>query len=565
MMRRILLSLIAALASASAVFAVDWSIRDISVAVRLYGDGTAVVKEVWDMTAHEGTEVYIPRENLGDIEISNLTVSDENGDQYVFENRWDTSRSLAQKAGRCGFNRTSSGVELCWGLGSYGSHTYSIQYVMSNAVKSLDDYDMLHLQLVNDEMAAPPKHVKVTIEAVDKQIDTSWVRLWGFGYNGTTAFKDGKAVFESTEKFSYQSSVIALLRFDKGVFSPTSVQDRTFSSVLMKAREGAVFDDSVKPSLWDRILDAIETLFYLLITALFIFVPVLYTFRGSRMTRRQKRKLLGANPDKVEWWREVPFDGDILQSDYVLDLFETKRQSNAIASAIILRLLQKGYLAARKDDRDRVEILFAEGKDVGALSDVELGLYTMMQQASGDDGILQDKEFSRWSAKSANRATVRSWASRIASDAKTSLKAEGLFSGRRFSESGKVEAQHLFGFRNFLRDFTMVDIRESQEVALWQDYLVYGALFGIADKVAKELKDVNPQAFEQVAAYDYTTYYDVVRMTDTLSRAITNARYTAPVSSTPGGFGGSFGGFGGHSSFGGGGGFSGGGHGGGVR
>ena len=104
-MRRLIGSLIAALAFANAVFAVDWDIHDINVNVRLYRDGSAIVSEIWNISAQEGTEVYVPRTNLGDIEISDFSVSDETGEIYEFENRWDVDRSLARKAGRCGFHR----------------------------------------------------------------------------------------------------------------------------------------------------------------------------------------------------------------------------------------------------------------------------------------------------------------------------------------------------------------------------------------------------------------------------------------------------------------------------
>lgn len=564
-MRRIIICFAAALAFANAVFAVDWNVRDIDVRVRLYNDGSAVVSETWDMTANEGTEVYIPRENLGDIEISRFSVTDETCIQYEFENKWDVDRSLRQKAGRCGINRTHGGVELCWGLGSYGAHQYRIQYVMSNVVKSLDDYDMLHLQLVNDEMAAPPAHVKVTVESLPRQIDTSWVRIWGFGYNGTTAFEDSCAVFESSEHFRYESSVIALMRFDKGVFNSESIQDKDFQTVLDDAFEGSDFRQEdygyKKTPAWK---EALAMIFSVVFFPLICLLPFFFAMRQGKMTKRQKRKLLGNDPEKVDWYRDLPFKGDIYQTDFVLDKFETKRQSNAVASAIILRLLQKGYLTANKDEKDKVEIYFSDFADLSKLDEHELALYNMMKEASGSDSILQDKEFSRWSAKTANKATIRSWADGIGSYAENKLKSDRNYQARRFTETGKVEAQHVFGFRNFLRDFTLVEDRESIEVALWQDYLVYASLYGIADQVAKELKDINPQAFDEVVMYDYTTFNDVIRMTNHLANNITNARYVpTQASSFPGA--GSFGGFGGGASFGGGGGFSGGGHGGGVR
>ncbi|MDO5443564.1 MAG: DUF2207 domain-containing protein [Bacteroidia bacterium] len=560
-MRRITICIAAALAFANAVFAADWNIRDVDIRVRLYNDGSAVISEKWELTANEGTEMYLPRENMGDMEISEFSVTDETGAQYAYEGRWDVNRSLSQKAGRCGINKTGRGYELCWGIGSYGSHTFNIRYVMSNVVKSLNDYDMLHVQFVNDEMVASPAHVKVTVEALPKQIDTSWVRMWGFGYIGTTSFEDGKAVFESTEHFRYESSIIALMRFDKGVFSPLSVLKKDFKDEQDKAFRGSEYVQGDSRTWWQRLWD---TLYPILIFVVFLLFPFLFARGSGVLTARQKRKILGSKPEKVAWYRDLPFNGDIYKTDYVLDRFDTKRQQNTIASAIILRLLQKGYLAANKDEKGKVEIYFSDFADTSKLDSHELGLYNMMKEASGSDSILQDKEFSRWSGKSSNKGTIRSWAEGIESDAKIALRKDNVYVSRKFTESGRTEAQHVFGFRNFLRDFTLVEDRESVEVGLWQDYLVYASLYGIADQVAKELKDINPQVFDEVVMYDYGTFNDVIRMSNNLANSITNARNVpSQAANFPGS--GSIGGFGGGASFGGGGGFSGGGHGGGIR
>ena len=83
-------------------------------------------------------------------------------------------------------------------------------------------------------------------------------------------------------------------------------------------------------------------------------------------------------------------------------------------------------------------------------------------------------------------------------------------------------------------------------------------MFGIADKVAEQLKDIDPSLFERAVGYDYTTFSGVLDSTETLSRAITGTTASSSGSSGAGGFGGT-------TSFGGGGGFSGGGHGGGGR
>ena len=132
----------------------------------------------------------------------------------------------------------------------------------------------------------------------------------------------------------------------------------------------------------------------------------------------------------------------------------------------------------------------------------------------------------------------------------------------QYAEKGKEEAKKLFGFRRFLQEFTLIGERSTPEVSLWQDYMVFGALFGIADKVGKELKEINPTLYEQLVPMGSATVttLDTWNLSNMLSRNIENAR--AAQQSALERSARSAGGFGGHTSIGGGGGFHGGGHGG---
>ncbi len=558
-----LLLLLAALCMAGALSATV--VPDLDISVRLSRDGSARVREIWAVDVDEGTEWYLPRKNLGDIEISDLRVRNEEGVQYVFEGRWDTDRSIREKAGRCGFVYTGDGVEICWGLGSHGEHTYIVEYVMSNVIKSLDDYDVLHLQLVAPGLNSPPRHVKVAIrtdEALGVQLDTTATRIWGFGYDGVCGFEDGTAVFESTEPFRYRSSVIALLRFDKGTFESSSVQDRSFQDVLELAMDGADFGGDEG----DDEDDILGMLFGFFTTCMLFFSFLARMFRNpNRVSASDKKRILGVRPAQVDWNRDIPFGGDLFASDVTLSRLGEDRKNNALASALILRMVYEGYLDVRKDDKDQVELSFGP-KDPGSLEPVSLGLYKMMREASGSDLILQDKEFSKWSSR--NKKRLIDWTSKIKSTGTKVLKDEGWYASSRYTSSGQEQARKLMGLKKFLSDFTLTGERETIEVKLWQEYLVFGALFGIAGKVAKQLKDIDPVLFERMVVYDYNTFDTILMMTNNMARAITNASYVRP-SSSSGGWSshssGSWGGFGGGSSFGGGGGFSGGGFGGGAR
>ena len=559
------ITLLAALVSTFAAFADEQKVRDLDINVTLYTSGVALIHECWDVhTGDDITEWYLPRENLGDIEIMNFSVLSDK-QQLSDDGEWDVDRSRRQKAGKYGIVHKRNGVELCWGIGEYGDHVYDAFYIMTNTVKSLNDFDCFHMQLVNPGLKAPPKHVRVTVttdEGMGVQLDTTNTRVWGFGYNGSVAFLEGGGVvFESTEPFGYRSSVIALLRFDKGIFDSPSVQERDFQEVLDRALDGASFADDDYEDDDGAMLG--------LISFLMMFLGFLTVVKGARVasgkvSRRAKRKFLGTAESNVSWYRDIPMDGDLIAADYALSRLGEDRKQNALASAEILRMIYQGYLEIRKDADGKIEIAFADSKyGKGEMDAIASDLWSMMLEASGDDRVLQDKEFSTWSNK--NKKRLYSWTEKMTLMGKKRFRDNGWMqaSGTKTTAAGQLEAQHLVGFRKYLNDFTLTGEREAVEVHLWQDYLIYGALLGIADKVAKQLKDIDPVLFEQTMGYDYTTFSGALNSMGRLSRAITSANRSYAASTYSGG--GSRGGFGGHSSFGGGGGFSGGGFGGGGR
>ncbi|MBR5076304.1 MAG: DUF2207 domain-containing protein [Bacteroidales bacterium] len=556
------LILLAALVSTFAVSAREQKVRDVDIRVTLHKNGEALIHEKWDVnTGDEITEWYLPRENLGDIEITGFQVLSDGG-MLSDDGEWNVDRSRSQKAGRYGIVHKRGGVELCWGVGEYGDHLFEPVYTMSNVVKMLSDYDMLHMQFVTDELAAPPQHVRVTVgldESLGVRLDTTNCRIWGFGFEGTAAFEDGQVVFESSEPFRYKSSVIALMRFDKGIFDSPSVQDREFQQVLDRALEGADFgprgDDD------DDWMDGLLGL--LTLAFLYIFCKKSYRKVTGKVGRREKKQVLGINPKQVGWSRDIPFDGDLVAADYTLTRLGEDRKKNALASAEILRMIYTGHLNVSKDADGKVEISFSD-RDTGDMDSVARDLRSMMYEASGDDAVLQDKEFSKWSRKNARR--LYNWTEKIRLVGASNLRDRNWMRGSKYTPEGQAQARGLLGFRKFLEDFTLTSEREAVEAHLWQEYLVFGALLGVADKVARQLKDIDPVLFEKTVAYDFVTMQTLINMTNDLARSITNAATQgSPVSSFGGGGGGSWGGFGGGTSFGGGGGFSGGGHGGGGR
>lgn len=126
---------------------------------------------------------------------------------------------------------------------------------------------------------------------------------------------------------------------------------------------------------------------------------------------------------------------------------------------------------------------------------------------------------------------------------------------RDLTRQGKLQLDEILGLKRFLLDFSLIYERGVKEVVIWQDYMIYALLLGIADKVAPQIRKLYPDALPQIRQFErymgYAGYYNGL-----MYGAYDRERQRLESIRSGGG--------GGKASFGGGGGFSGGG-GGGIR
>ncbi|NLM63459.1 MAG: DUF2207 domain-containing protein [Mollicutes bacterium] len=138
---------------------------------------------------------------------------------------------------------------------------------------------------------------------------------------------------------------------------------------------------------------------------------------------------------------------------------------------------------------------------------------------------------------------------------------------KKRTKQGQEQYVRWIGLKRFINDFGKFEARDLPQIHLWEKYLVYAAVFGIAKKLAKNME----VRFKEMPTSEYTVgdfVFDVayIRMINninySISHGVTNAVSTAmstkAISETKPSSGGGFGG-----GFSGGGGFGGGGGGGG--
>lgn len=577
-------------ATMMSVFASE-EIRSIDIDVVLNDDGSAKITQVWDISTHKGTEFYIPMTRMGDMEIIDFKVSDETGKEFTFVENWDTSASIDEKAYKNGFNPTDEGFELCWGKGSYGDHRYTITYTMTNLVKSYPDADGFNTRFVNDKMSPSVERATVRIRRADAAPNESFVAeetgVFAYGFSGYINVIDGEIEAATDQPIDANNHMTILVRLPKGLLHPISIGSGTFQELQDLANEGSdytpqndYYDEGQSYGGYGTGNFLRSFLVFNPFVIFFVFAAIFSVFKSGSPNRLLKQYKERAKKDgELNYYRQLPMNGEIDATKFALESGGHIVSKENLMGAYILRLVRQKALRPEKISVPKV--FGGEKEEMAFIIDLNVpieekglsDLRDLIVSASGEDGILQEKEMRRWSEKHYKK--IEKWFESLDQRGKDKFGKSGGYqleaqkktlqskAQMTLTEKGYTMIRQALGFKKYLDDFTLISEREVKEVELWDDYLVFASLFGIADKVAQQMKKIYPNFVNESEFYQ--SHMDPIRtlyFANTFNRAINSGYSTGRYQSMGGSR--SFGG-GGSSSFGGGGGFSGGGSGGGSR
>lgn len=130
-------------------------------------------------------------------------------------------------------------------------------------------------------------------------------------------------------------------------------------------------------------------------------------------------------------------------------------------------------------------------------------------------------------------------------------------SATKRTKKGNEQYHKWKGLKNFLADFGRLDEKDLPEIKLWERYLVYATMFGLAVKVQNAMK-MNLERMNYSDNIDFTylyfdNYYFSNSMTNAVNSSFSSARGTISTHELASSSDSSSGGYGGGSSFGGGG------------
>lgn len=245
--------------------------------------------------------------------------------------------------------------------------------------------------------------------------------------------------------------------------------------------------------------------------------------------------------DDLPYYRNPPLGGNLLLSGITLNTVDSlsyfldnipdlkvKFKLRLLYEALILRLIYKGQIqvvsetqngkmqklfrisepaeparggdltASLNNERWRTEnemdkneaigstvIKDAISENRGLINDagIEYLVQSLLYAAAGQDHLLQPKELEDYMTNDANCEEWRPLS--IVLD----ILAEGTLKDNQLKKDNVTQ---VVGFMRYLKDFSLVGERNLEETALWKEYLVFAAFYGIADKVSKDMKKVAP-------------------------------------------------------------------------
>jgi hypothetical protein len=545
------------------VYASDDVINNFDMNIYVDPNGTAHVTETWDATANMGTEFYHSYYNYGNSEFKDFTVTMDDK-AYTNIGTWDLNASLEQKAYKNGFNYVDSGIELCFGKTSMGRHTYVSKYTISNFVLETTDSQIVYWTLLPYNNGGQFQNVHIKIYSDFTYEDT--LEVWGYGnYGGTAYVYDGYIEMTSEGALDNSEYMTILVKYPLGSFTTTN-KDTTnnFDYYYNMAEEGST--DYVDNS--DNSFGGFFNIFKILWFIIFIGGPIYAIIKTKTNGLAGKYRLdFGKRGKKFDsntpMFREIPCDKNIYDAYFISTGFNLIRRKTDFLGAILLKWLKEDKITTKKVITKilKREELAIDLKNSTFINSSEQELYNMMKTASRD-GILESREFENWC--DTNYSKILKWFDDALNNTGFELEEKGYLEKKQTGWNKYIvgdkmfeDANQLYGLRKFLIEFARMGEKTPIEVKLWEEYLMFAQIFGIAEEVAKQFKKLYPQVLEQQGNYDYNTFIFINHISYSGMQSASTAQMRAQ-SYSAGGGGFSSGGGGGGSSGGGGGGGAGG-------
>lgn len=502
----------------TAVDASGARVNSIDINCQIDQNGTATFVEKWDMDVSEGTEGYKIFNGMSDQPLKLIGVTDDRGKTYTNIGSWDSDLSKEYKTNKCGLIRDGGHYELCFGLGDYGRRSYTMTYQIDHFVNQYEDQQGINYAFISD-MALNVGDVTIRVSGITPYSKDN-AKIWAFGYSGSVNFDNGSVVLQTNSLNSNKMQLLMGLESNAYASPNKRHASEKFEDVVKDAKEGSSYSKGMSKAAKIMLFIFIT---FVIVMVIFIIVAVI-VFSDSGVVFENGRTIKGK---EVTPFREIPCDKDIFLFYYLakkLDIIGDDESRENLISGFILKWVRDGVVTIR--EKESGAIVKKKNYDMYLDVDVkfenkqESALYKMFILAS-KDGVLQTKAFQKWCGKHYKK--IDSWFTKVDNIIEDSMNKNGYAKTATvykrvlfwniprdrtvWTNKAYDQCLYVWGFNNFLKDEDNMKEKAAIEVKLWDEYLIFAAVLGIADRVEKQLKVAIPRYEEMTTYNSFPIYY----------------------------------------------------------
>ena len=215
----------------------------------------------------------------------------------------------------------------------------------------------------------------------------------------------------------------------------------------------------------------------------------------NKVSKKRQKQLMD-----IDYFRGIPFD-NLEEAYWVAKEFGLIEEKSDLIGSFILQWVYEDKVRFLKIENafGNQEIAIDLSTYFKTKSTFESRIYGLLLAASDSDKILRSDELEILFKH--KRENIFTFFNNLYSNAKTTLINKGYlittinkYDQLKITYSDELikKASYLRGLKNFLNDFSIMKERESIEVHLWEQYMVYAHLFGITDKIENEFEELYP-------------------------------------------------------------------------
>ena len=496
---------------------------------------------------------------------------------------------------------SSSDYEIAWGvsIGKSTVKKYEINYTVNNIIHKYSDCAELYWQFIGSEFEIDADNIEGIITLPDNSHAKEDIRVWAHGpLNGNIYATSNNTVKFNVPKYKGLNMVEVRLAMPTDLFplSNRSYEENKLDSIISEETEWAN-----AANLQRKANEQMRNIVKYLSLSFAIFTIIFFIGKLKKYINILKENPKKVPEQILDYYRDIPGDKEALPTDAAFlmkrlynipDIISAILLDLSLRKALSFEIIEK--VSSKKEIN--MKLLFDETQ-ADSLKEEEKILYNYLLKASKNknelsmkalekyienhsssfntmtDKIVQKAEknqiqkgfFDKKEEKIAGKYQLigalyiiicavvsfiafgfmtvfydKSYIVAIASLLYfvlgiVSYKVAARFNG--FTQSGVNEREKWKGLKKYIEDFSLLDEKEVPAIVLWEQYLVFATVFGIAEKALQQLRVEYPDLFDEQNMSDtsfmYLMYNNglnksfVSSIRDSMNSAYTNANYSS--------------------------------------